>query len=173
MSGKSTSLTDIDLEPRKPQKKAAQPLPKEFLTKCAGLFREQFSEEMGSAEVTVYGSLFMDEAVLCLALQELNRSTAFAFYASVDLKPLVAQKPEQVTLILRSLIDLMASWVSQTYEESNANGLEPLLEAIREMSPGWQATEWDGRTVYVKLSRDNLLLESAADKFLRENDSDA
>lgn len=173
MSRADEKLDGFVLEPRKEQKKAPLSLPKEFLTKCAALFADQFKEESGGITFTAHGNLYADEVILCLCAQELNRPVAFSFYTSVDLKPTVAQKPEQVTLILKSMVDLMASWVSQTYENSNESGLDPLIEAIDELSPDWQPADWDGRKVFVKLNRDNLLLEKATDQFLKDNGFDS
>jgi hypothetical protein len=77
-----------------------------------------------------------------------------------------------VTQILKSAVDLAASWYSQTFSESKEHGLDAALAAINELDINWQKVDWEKRTVYVRLTGENQTLESAADRFLRENDPD-
>lgn len=47
-------------------------------------------------------------------------------------------------------------------------GLEAVLGEMGEMDPNWQEFEWEGKTLFVKLNRDNYALENAADDLLRK-----
>lgn len=171
MDNKYEARESLVMVPRKPQAKAPQSLPAEFIRKIAELFNQQFADRRGQAEFLVYGGLFPDEALLCICLTQLNRPAAVSFYASCDLKKNVAEKPEQVTETLKKMVDLCASWFAQAYTESKANGLDAPLEAMAEMDRGWQSTKWEKQELFVKLTRENQLLESAADRFLRDADS--
>jgi hypothetical protein len=129
-------------------------------------------KQRGSANFAVQGALYPDEALLCLALSEVGRLRAVSLYISVDLGKSIGTSPEQVTQILKSAVDLAASWYSQTFSESKEHGLDAALAAINELDINWQKVDWEKRTVYVRLTGENQTLESAADRFLRENDPD-
>ena len=170
MSPTPKILESETMKPRKKQVKKAEALPKEFIKSVAELFNKQFKKERSDATFAVQGALYPDEALLCLGLAEVGRLRAISLYIYINLGKTIGVNPEQVTQILKSAMDLAASWFSQCFAESEEKGLEAVLAAMDEMDPNWQKVTWEKRTVYVRLSGDNQTLESAADRFLREND---
>lgn len=156
------------MEPRKPQKRAATNLPADFIRSVVELFNDQFKAERGQAEFLVLGALYMDEVLLCVSLTEPKALRAATIYVSMDLPKSVAENPEKVTEKLQKMVDVAASWLAQTYQESKGKGLEPVLDAMSEMPNKWQDFAWEGEKLFVKLNRDNQVLEREADRLLRK-----
>ena len=161
-----SELDSLAMQPRKKQVKAAQKLPTEFIKSVAKLFNEQFEAEKIGASFAIFGALYPDEALLCVNLSQVGRLSAVSFFASADLSKTIGAKPEQVTSLLKSMVDLVASWFAQTFAEYPGKGLEGILEAIDEMDRTWQQVSWEKRKLFVKINRNNQTLESAADRIL-------
>lgn len=161
------------MAPRKPQTKTPQSLPKEFIKTIGDLFNKQFATAKGEAEFLVYGGLYPNEALLCVCLAQVNRPSAVSFYCSADLAKDVGANPEKVTEVLKSMMDLMASWFAQSFKENAAakSGLEAALTAMEDMDRNWQSVKWEKRELFVKLTRENQLLESAATKWLKDSET--
>ena len=152
------------LESRKKQVRKGTALPKEFIKSVSELFNQQFEKERKDAEFLVYGTLFLDEAVVCVSLTHAKSLRAASFYLSTDLPKNVADNPSKVTERLKSMVDLGASWFAQVFEKGA--GLELVLEAINELEPDWDSVRWENEMVFVRANRDNHALENAADRFL-------
>jgi hypothetical protein len=158
------------MEPRKKHSQKATDLPKDFIKAVANLFNKQFLKERDDAEFWVYGKLYMNEVLVCVSLSHQKSLRACSFYLSMDLDPAVSAQPEQVTDKIKSMVDVAASWFSQSFSEAKGKqkGLDVILDAMAEMEAEWQATKWDNQDLFVKLNRDNHGLEGAANKFLRD-----
>ncbi len=155
------------LESRKKQAKKPTPLPKDFIGSLADLFNQQFEKLRKDAEFLVYADLFLDEVVLCVSLTNPKSLRAGSFYLSADLPKQVADNPEKVTEKLKSMIDLAASWFAQSL--AGGDGLESVLDAIDELKPGWEPLSWEGETVFVRVNRDNQVLENEANRLLADS----
>lgn len=168
MTEQSDEIESVAMEPRKKQLKRPQTLPTDFIKNIAKLFNDQFQKEKQAASFAIYGGLYADEVLLCIALSEVGRLRAVSFYISADLGKNVSAAPEQVTNLLKSMVDLAASWFAQCFGEHKGQGLEGVLTALDDVDPGWQKVAWEKRDLYVKANRENQTLEAAADRFLRE-----
>jgi len=156
------------LEPRKKQSKKATNIPKDFIKTVTELFNKQFKKERGASEFLVYGNLYMDEILFCVSLTNAKSLRACSFYSSMDLGKDMSEKPELVTEKLKIMVDVIASWFSQSFQEGKEKGLDAVLAAIAEMEATWQSVDWENNKVFVKLNRDNHTLENAANKFLKQ-----
>jgi len=169
MIDQSDEIESEALQPRRRQVKVPQSLPTDFIKNIAKLFNDQFKKEKGGASFSIYGGLYNDEALLCISLAEAGKLLAASLYFSADLGKSVAVKPEQVTNLLKSMVDLAASWFAQSFTGRETTGLEAILEALEDLERGWQKVKWEKRDIYVKVNRANQTLEAAADRILRES----
>lgn len=158
------------MEPRKRQTDPANQLPLEFIRDVAKLFNSQFQEQRGEGSYSVHGALYKDEVLLCVTLMKVGVLRAASFYASMDLPKKIAENPKQLTENLQAMVDLIASWYHQCFDESELSGIEAVHEAIDELSDGWEAVDWEKKKVYVRVNKDNHTLEAAADQILREGE---
>ena len=156
------------MEPRKKQKKRPTILPLDFTKNVSTLFNKQFKNQMNKAEFIVKGDLYPDEILLCISLVQEKALRAATMYLSLDVNNEMNEKPEKITDFLKSMVDAAASWFHQSFSEAKQKGIEGILAAMDELQPAWQKFEWDGNTLYVKLNKDNHVLEIAADRFLRD-----
>lgn len=159
------------MAPRKAQNKPASDLPGAFLKDVAKLFNSQFEQQRGNASFSVHGALYPNEVLLCITVMQVGMLRAASCYTSMDLPKNVAQNPKAVTENLRNMVDLVASWFNQCFDESESTGLEAILEAINEMDSVWEAVEWEKQKIFVLVNRDNHTLEAAADQILREGEN--
>jgi hypothetical protein len=141
-------------------------LPKDFLNTVSELFKKQFKGKLKGESFLVYGAIHSDELVLVLSLTHPKSLRSASMHISTDLGKEVAEQPEKVTDQLKVMVDVAASWFAQCFEV--AKGLDGVLEEMGELDPSWQQFDWEGKTLYVKLNRDNYALENAADAILRK-----
>lgn len=141
-------------------------LPKDFLRIVSTLFEKQFKGKLAGSSFLVYGDLYTEEAVLCVSLTHPKTLQAASLHLSISLPKNVAEQPEKVTEQLKVLVDVAASWFSQCFQAGE--GLEAVLEEMKDADPKWQEFEWEGQQIFVKLNRDNYALERAADDFLKK-----
>jgi hypothetical protein len=160
------------MQPRKKQYGKPTKLPHDFIVSVTDLFNKQFKKERAESEFLIYGDLYMNELVFCVSLSNAKTLAAGTMYTSIDLPTGVAEKPEQVTEKLKSLVDVSASWFGQCFAESKEKGLAVIVEALRDQPVGWQSLQWETQQIFVKLSRDNRALDNAADRFLTERGVD-
>ncbi len=156
-----------NLPTRKRHGKAPSSLPKDFLNTVSALFQKQFAKNLAGASFLVYGNLFSDEAILCVSLSHPRSLPAASMHISTDLPENMGENPEKVTERLKSMVDVAASWFAQCFEAGK--GLEAVLDELKEASPAWQKFDWEGLTLFVKLSRENYTLEKAADELLQKS----
>jgi hypothetical protein len=154
------------LPSRKRHKAEPTSLPKDFLHTVSDLFKKQFKTKLTGESFLVYGALHADEVVLAISLSHPKSLRSASMHVSMDLGKEVAEKPEKVTEQLKVMVDVAASWFAQCFEAGK--GLEAVLGEMGEMDPNWQEFEWEGKTLFVKLNRDNYALENAADDLLRK-----
>jgi hypothetical protein len=146
-------------------------LPKEFLRTVAELFTEQFKKKLEGATFLVFGDLHGDEVVLCVSLSHPKSLRAASMHISSDMPKDVAENPEKVTEKLKGMVDVAASWFGQCFE--SGNGLDAVLAEMTDLDPAWQEVEWEGGNLFVKLNRDNYVLEKAANDFLKKSGFEA
>lgn len=158
------------MQPRKKQDQPANDLPAAFIKDIAKLFNEQFSKDKGDASFSVHGAIYPDEVLICITLMRVGVLRAASCYASMDLPKDIAKNPKQLTENLRSIVDLVASWFHQCFDESDQTGLDAVLEAIEELNETWEPVEWEKKKVFVLVNKDNHTLEAAADQILREGE---
>lgn len=156
-----------EMQARKKHKGKPTSLPTDVLHSVGKLFNEQFAKEKEKAEFLVYSQMFMDELLLCISLVDPKSLRAGTIYLSVDLPKGVVEKPDQVTQKLQKMVDVAASWFAQSFSEGKLQGLPAVLEAMTDMPNTWQDFIWEKETLYVKLNRDNPVLEKQANKFLQ------
>lgn len=154
------------LPSRKRHTAAPTSLPKDFLHTVSELFKKQFKSKLTGESFLVYGALHADEVVLVISLTHPKSLRSASLHISMDLGKDVAEKPEKVTEQLQVMVDVAASWFAQCFE--SGKGLEAVLDEMGEMDPNWQQFDWEGKTLHVKLNRDNYALENAADDILRK-----
>lgn len=152
---------------RKKQTKKPTTLPKDFLHTVSDLFKKQFKGKLGGSTFLVYGDLYNNEVVLCVSLSHPKTLRAASMHVSADLGKEVEEKPEKVTERLKGMVDVAASWFGQSLE--GGEGLDSVLEEMKDMTPDWQEFEWEGATLFVKLNKDNYALEKAANDFLKKS----
>ncbi|NUM88054.1 MAG: hypothetical protein HUU37_02515 [Bdellovibrionales bacterium] len=154
------------IQPRKKQAKKPTSLPQEFLNSVGELFNKQFQAERGEAQFLVHGSLYMDEAVVCVSLTAPRGLRAASFHLSIDLPKSVADQPDQVTERLRGMVDLAASWFAQCF--ARGQGIASVLEEMTDLGRDWELVKWEGLNLFVRVNADNQALENAADKILQD-----
>ncbi len=159
------------MEPRKKQDQPANKLPADFIKDVAKLFNEQFEKLKGEASFSVHGSLYPDEVLFCVTMMKVGVLRSVSCYASMDLPKNIAKDPKQLTENLRSMVDLIASWFQQCFDESDLEGIEAIHQAMEELDEVWEAVEWEKKKVFVLVNRDNHTLEAAADQLLREGEN--
>lgn len=150
--------------PRRKVSKKGSDLPKEFLRNVEKLFTDQFKKKLGKSETICGGQLYPEEIQFCLSICNASSLAGASIYVSVDLPDSHFEKPETVTDILKSMVDVVASWLSQTLE--NGDGLELLLAEIQKQGVSWQSFVWEKQTMYIRFDKSNMALEKAADDFL-------
>lgn len=156
------------MNPRKKQKAKPTLLPKDVLQSVGNLFSTQFQKEKSGADFLVYAQMYVDELLFCVSLADPKSLRAGTIYLSCDLPKGISEKPEQVTQRLEAMVDIAASWFSQTFAEAKQGGLQVVLDAMAEMPNAWQDFSWEKAKYFVKLNRDNPVLEKEADKFLEK-----
>jgi len=155
-----------NLPTRKRHGKNPTSLPKDFLNTVSTLFQKQFAENVKGSTFLAYGNLFSDEVVLCVSLSHPKSLPAASMHISGDFTKKMSENPETVTERLKSMVDVAASWFSQCFQAGN--GIEAVLEELKDANPAWQEFEWEGTQLFVKLGRENYTLESAADALLKK-----
>lgn len=158
------------LPTRKKHKKSPSALPKDFLNTVADLFKKQFKDESKGSSYLVYGDIYESEIVFCVSMTHPKSLQAASMHLSMDLGKEVAEKPEMVTEKLKVMVDVAASWFSQCFQ--SGQGLEAVLEEMKDADPAWQEFDWENQSLFVKLNKDNYALEKAADDFLRKKGFD-
>ncbi len=160
------------MEPRKPQSQPANKLPADFIKDVTSLFNTQFEKQRGEASFSVHGAFYPDEVLLCVTLMKAGVLRAASFYASMDLPslPNITEKPQLLTENLQFIVDLVASWYHQCFDESGQNGIEAVHDAVDELGDVWEAVDWEKKKIYVLVNKDNHTLETAADRILREGE---
>lgn len=154
------------LPSHKKQAKKPAPLPKDFLHTVSKLFQKQFKDNLKGATFLAYGDLYSNEAVLCVSLSHPKNLASASLHISAELGKDVAENPAKVTEQLKGMVDVAASWFAQCFEAGN--GLEAVLNEMRDADETWQTVEWEGATLHVKLNRTNYTLEKAAADFLKK-----
>ncbi len=156
----------MPLPKRKKTTKKPSLLPKDFLHTVAKLFEKQFAKKTMGASFLIYGDLYQDEVVVCVSLSHPKSLKAASLHLSSDLPEGLVDQPEKLTEILKSLVDVAASWFAQGLEKGQ--GLESVFEEMKDLDPQWQEIAWEGKKIFVKINRDNYTLEKAADEFLKK-----
>jgi hypothetical protein len=156
----------MPLPKRKKSTQKPSSLPKEFLHTVASLFEDQFKKITKGSTFLVYGDLYPDEVIFCASLSNPKSLRAASIHLSADLPKGLAESPEKLTEILKGLVDVAASWFSQSLE--GGEGLDSVLSEMADMDPNWQEVEWENATIFVKINKDNYTLEKAAKDFLKK-----
>ena len=157
------------MEFRKKYKGKSQDVPKDFLRDVGKLYDEQFSEERQDAHFSVYGTMNPEEVLLCVSLIQPDVLRAVSCYLSMDLSIKEAAKsPSMVTGKLKKMVDLAASWFADVLKGSS--GIHGTLKKVINLESKWERVHWSGEFVYVKITRDNQILERAADRILKEEE---
>lgn len=154
------------LPTRKRHTKKPTNLPKEFLKTVSDLFQKQFKSKLSGSTFLVNGALYPEEVVLCVSLSHPKSLQSASMHISNSLAKNVAENPEKVTEQLKSMVDVAASWFSQSL--TDGMGLEAVLAEMKDAVTEWQEFEWEGQQLFVKLNRTNYTLEKAADEFLKK-----
>ncbi|MCO5141749.1 MAG: hypothetical protein M9962_01510 [Oligoflexia bacterium] len=150
--------------PRKKVSKKGNDLPKEFLRNIEKLFVDQFKQQLKQSEVIGGGQIYPEEIQFCLSICNLKSLAGASIYVSSDIEKEHIENPETVTDILKSMVDVVASWMSQTFEKGS--GLDALLKEIQAQGSSWQSFSWEKKTMYIRFDKTNMALEKAADDFL-------
>lgn len=156
----------MPLPSRKRHTKNSTSLPKDFVRTVADLFQEQFKAKLQGATFLVFGELHPDEVILAVSLAHPDSLPAASLHLSMDPPKNAEANPDKVTEQLKVMVDVAASWFAQSLE--SGQGLEGVLEEMREATPAWQEVDWEEKHLFVKLNRDNYTLEKAADDLLRK-----
>lgn len=156
----------MKLPSRLKHKNPPHTLPKEFIHNVGSLMGKQFKTKLQGSTFLVYGNLYPDEVVVCVSLNHPKSLRAASLHISSELPKKTVEAPDVVTDCLKDMVDVAASWYAQALEKGQ--GLDSVLEEMGEMKPDWQEIEWEKRTLFVKLNRDNYSLERAADDFLKK-----
>lgn len=160
----------MKLLPRKKDSKKSSDLPKEFLRNVEQLFAQQFKKSLQGAEILCGAQLYSEEIQFCVSICRARSLAGASIYVSSDIPKETFEKPEMVTEVLKSMVDIIASWLSQTL--SNEAGLESLVQEIQKQGKSWQSFEWEKQAMYIRFDKTNMVLEKAADDFLSKQGFD-
>lgn len=156
----------MKLPSRLKHKKPPHTLPKEFIHNVGSLMGKQFKTKLEGSTFLVYGNLYPNEVVICISLNHPKSLRAASLHISSDLPKKSVESPDVVTDCLKDMVDVAASWYAQALE--SGKGLDSVIEEMGEIKPDWQELEWEKRTLFVKLNRDNYSLERAANDFMKQ-----
>ena len=148
------------MEPRLKTSKKWTSFPSEYMDKIEEVFREAFSQRMGSgSKLFIDGRFYKKELCLSIGYLPEKKIGQANFMISLDFN---SQKENAVKTIYLA-IDVAAAMMTQ-YLESNGEDSEfPRV---------WEETDFDGRSVYIQYSAVNTTLEAQADHLLGETTED-
>jgi len=161
----------MPLPSRKRHKLNPTTLPKDFLTNVSKLFKKEFQKKLKGETFLVYGDLYAGEVILCVSLSHPKSLRAASMHISADMPKDMAEQPEKVTERLKGMVDVASSWFAQSLE--NGEGLDSVFAAMADIEPTWQELDWEGAALFVKINRDNYVLERAADDLLKKSGFDS
>lgn len=140
------------MEPRLKTSKKWTALPEEFLRQVQGVFQQSFAKEIGQGTIEVMGKIFPEEILVRVAYKESKSIKPKGFDISVPYKV----PKDNVLKLLHLAVDAGASLMEQLFA-SEDDGDFPLQ---------WEEVQFEKRTIYVRFTTVNAVLESEANRLL-------
>lgn len=143
------------LETRNPTEAEPVQIPKDFLEQVKGVITESFKDHLNPGdEFHIFGQVFPEEIVLACSLQYGKSVRTTTAYASLDHS---VGKDTKMEKKLYSMVDFFGSFFMDFFESDRNFHYEDVWSEYQE-----------GKTkFFVRINRDNILLESQTEDFLK------
>lgn len=148
---------DILMNPRLKNSKKWTAFPKEYTEQIQTVFKENFSQYLGDAELIVEGRIYTEEIMLRVGFLEKGRLAQANFEVSMN----YSQEQQDAMKRIHNCIDAAASMMME-YLENDGEVDFPYT---------WKEFPFQGQKLYLQFSTENSSLEEQANKLLGTDES--
>lgn len=145
------------MNPRLKNSKKWTAFPKEYTEQIQTVFKENFSQYLGDAELIVEGRIYTEEIMLRVGFLEKGRLAQANFEVSMN----YSQEQQDAMKRIHNCIDAAASMMME-YLENDGEVDFPYT---------WKEFPFQGQKLYLQFSTENSSLEEQANKLLGTDES--
>ena len=143
------------MEPRLKTSKKWTPLPQELVSQIRSVFKQNFKDQVGMAEIEAVGKIFPGEILVRVGIRPPESLRQFNFDVSIAYK---APK-DNVLKLLHLAVDAEASLFEQYFAAENDHDFPRI----------WEEVQFEGRPIYIQYNTVNSQLEAEANRLLGES----
>ncbi|WP_373999999.1 hypothetical protein [Bdellovibrio bacteriovorus] len=146
------------MNPRLKSSKKWTAFPKEYSEQILGVFKENFAQYLGNAELIIEGRIYQEEIALRVGYLEEGRLAQANFEVSMN----YSQEQQDAITRIHNCVDAAASMMVE-YLENDGEVDFPYT---------WKEVPFQGKKIYLRFSTENSSLEAEANKLLGLNEDD-
>ncbi|UXR63463.1 hypothetical protein EZJ49_10285 [Bdellovibrio bacteriovorus] len=146
------------MNPRLKSSKKWTAFPKEYSEQILGVFKENFAQYLGDAELIVEGRIYQEEIALRVGYLEEGRLAQANFEVSMN----YSQEQQDAITRIHNCVDAAASMMME-YLENDGEVDFPYT---------WKEVPFQGKKIYLRFSTENSSLEAEANKLLGLNEDE-
>nr|BFD59715.1 hypothetical protein CKG001_18220 [Bdellovibrio sp. CKG001]BFD63079.1 hypothetical protein BdHM001_17600 [Bdellovibrio sp. HM001] len=146
------------MNPRLKSSKKWTAFPKEYSDQILGVFKENFAQYLGNAELLIEGRIYQEEIALRVGYLEEGRLAQANFEVSMN----YSQEQQDAITRIHNCVDAAASMMME-YLENNGEVDFPYT---------WKEVPFQGKKIYLRFSTENSSLEAEANKLLGLNEDE-
>lgn len=143
---------DLLMNPRLKSSKKWTAFPKEYSDQILGVFKENFAQYLGNAELIIEGRIYQEEIALRVGYLEEGRLAQANFEVSMN----YSQEQQDAITRIHNCVDAAASMMME-YLENDGEVDFPYT---------WKEVPFQGKKIYLRFSTENSSLEAEANKLL-------
>lgn len=140
------------MNPRLKSSKKWTAFPKEYSDQILGVFKENFAQYLGNAELIIEGRIYQEEIALRVGYLEEGRLAQANFEVSMN----YSQEQQDAITRIHNCVDAAASMMME-YLENDGEVDFPYT---------WKEVPFQGKKIYLRFSTENSSLEAEANKLL-------
>ena len=145
---------------RKPSSNEGKLLPQEWTTKVADLLNGTYAVECQNRErvFDVYGQAFAEELLVIVSFISTKNKGQAPITCFLSSDALALSTAQELKKTQETFIEIAGRFFDEIFANENWD----------EWEPNWQEVEYDKKTYFYKISRENIALTVEADRLLRD-----